>query len=133
MTKIFSKVENRNQIGFNLGASVTDVVLPYLTLGMEYTRLNPFMYQNLIPAQNYSSQNYSLGDWLGQNADRITYWVKYNPAPRLSMRFQMENLRKGKDGNIDDQYFAVPQPKFLESGFENQKQRRPNQAQTQVD
>jgi hypothetical protein len=122
MSKIFNKTENRNQIGFNLGASVTDVFLPYLTLGMEYTRLNPFVYQNLIPAQNYSSQNYSLGDWLGQNADRITYWVKYNPAPRLSMRFQMENLRKGKDGNIDDQYFAVPQPKFLESGFENQKQ-----------
>ena len=34
----------------------------------------------------------------------------------------MESLRKGQDGNIDDQYFAVPQPKFLESGFENQKQ-----------
>ena len=35
---------------------------------------------------------------------------------------QMEHLRKGKNGNVDDQYFAVPQPKFLESGFENQKQ-----------
>lgn len=122
MSKIFSKTENRNQIGFNLGASITDVVIPYLTLGMEYTRLNPFVYQNLIPAQNYTSHNYSMGDWLGQNADRLTYFVKYNPAARLSMKIQLEHLRKGQDGTLNDQYFAVPQPKFLSSGYESQKQ-----------
>lgn len=122
ISKIFSSTENRNQIGFNLGASVTDVILPYLTLGLEYTRLNPFVYQNLIPAQNYSSHNYSLGDWIGQNADRITYLVKYNPIPRLSLKFQLEQLRKGEDGDINDQYFAVPQPGFLSSGYESQKQ-----------
>lgn len=122
MSKIFSKTENRNQIGFNLGASITDLVIPYLTLGMEYTRLNPFVYQNLIPAQNYTSHNYSLGDWLGQNADRLTYFVKYNPAARLSMKIQLEHLRKGQDGTLNDQYFAVPQPKFLSSGYESQKQ-----------
>jgi hypothetical protein len=122
MSKILSKTENRNQIGFNLGASITDVVIPYLTLGMEYTRLNPFVYQNLIPAQNYTSHNYSLGDWLGQNADRLTYFVKYNPAARLSMKIQLEHLRKGQDGTLNDQYFAVPQPKFLSSGYESQKQ-----------
>lgn len=122
MSKIFSKTENRNQIGFNLGASITDLVIPYLTLGMEYTRLNPFVYQNLIPAQNYTSHNYSLGDWLGQNADRLTYFVKYNPAARLSMKIQLEHLRKGQDGTLNDQYFAEPQPKFLSSGYESQKQ-----------
>jgi hypothetical protein len=122
MTKIFNKAESRNQIGVNLGASITDVILPYLTLGMEYTRLNPFVYQNLIPAQNYSSHNYSLGDWIGQNADRFTYWVKYNPAARLSMKIQLEQLRKGQDGTLNDQYFAVPQPGFLSSGHESQKQ-----------
>lgn len=122
MSKVFSKTENRNQIDFNLGASITDVILPYLTLGMEYTRLNPFVYQNLIPAQNYSSHDYSLGDWIGQNADRMTYWVKYTPAARLNMKIQFETLRKGQDGNIIDQYFAVPQPGFLSSGHESQKQ-----------
>jgi hypothetical protein len=122
MSKIFNKAESRNQIGFNLGASITDVLVPYLTLGMEYTRLNPFVYQNLIPAQNYSSHKYSLGDWIGQNADRFTYWVKYNPAPRLSMKIQLEQLRKGQDGTLNDQYFAEPQPSFLSTGHESQKQ-----------
>lgn len=122
MSKIFSKTENRNQIGFNLGASITDVIFPYLTLGMEYTRLNPFVYQNLIPAQNYTSHDYSLGDWLGQNADRMTYWARYNPMPRLGLKIQMDFVRKGADGNIRDQYFAVPQPSFLSGAYRKQKQ-----------
>lgn len=121
-TQIFNKAKSRNQVGFTLGASIEDVVLPYLTLGIEYTRLNPFVYQNLIPAQNYTSQNYSLGDWIGQNADRLSGWAKYNPAPRLTTRIQLEIVRKGNDGNINDQYYAEPQPPFLSGRFDTQKQ-----------
>lgn len=122
MTQIFNKAKSRNQIGFTLGASVTDVVVPYLTLGFEYTRINPFVYQNLIPAQNYTSQDYSLGDWMGQNADRLSGWAKYNPIPRLSTRIQLDILRKGMDGSLNDQYFAEPQPPFLSGSFDTQKQ-----------
>ena len=53
VTKVFDKMKSRNQLGVLLGASVTDVFLPYLTLGAEYTRVNPFVYRNLIPAQDY--------------------------------------------------------------------------------
>ena len=122
MSEVFNKSKSRNQIGFNMGASVTDVVIPYLTLGMEYTRINPFVYQNLIPAQNYSSQNYTLGDWIGQNADRLTAWAKYNPAPRLSTRIQLDYIRKGEDGSVEDQYYAEPQPSFLSKNIVIQKQ-----------
>ncbi|MEJ7778650.1 MAG: hypothetical protein WKF68_03585 [Daejeonella sp.] len=122
MTQIFNKAKSRNQVGFTLGASVEDVVLPYLTIGFEYTRVNPFVYQNLIPAQNYTSQNYGLGDWIGQNADRLSGWAKYNPAPRLTTRIQLDILRKGEDGSINDQYYAEPQPPFLSGSFDTQKQ-----------
>lgn len=122
MSEIFNRSKSRNQIGFNIGISVTDLLLPYLTLGTEYTRINPFVYQNLLPAQNYSSQNYTLGDWIGQNADRLTAWAKYNPVPRLSTRIQLDYIRKGKDGSLEDQYFAEPQPAFLSGRFEIQKQ-----------
>ncbi|MHB1177069.1 MAG: hypothetical protein ACYCZO_01925 [Daejeonella sp.] len=122
MTQIFNKARSRNQVGFTLGASVEDVAIPYLALGIEYTRINPFVYQNLIPAQNYTSQDYSLGDWMGQNADRLSGWAKYNPAPRLATRIQLDILRKGADGRLNDQYFAEPQPPFLSGRFETQKQ-----------
>ena len=122
MSEVFNPARSRNQVGFNIGISVTDPFIPYLTVGAEYTRVNPFAYQNLVPAQNYSSQGYLLGDWIGQNADRLTGFVKYNPVSRLTTRIQLEILRKGIDGNIDDQYFAEPQPAFLGGGFETQKQ-----------
>lgn len=122
LSEIFNKAKSRNQLGFNFGASVTDVVVPYLTLGMEYTRINPFVYQNLIPAQNYSNQTYTLGDWIGQNADRLTAWARYNPAPRLTTSIQLNYIRKGADGRLEDQYYAEPQPSFLAGSTTTQKQ-----------
>lgn len=110
---IFNRQKSRNQLGFNIGVSVTDVVVPYLTLGSEYTRINPFAYENLIPAQTYSSQGYSLGDWMGNNADRFLIFAKYTPLPRLKTEFQLQKIRKGGPGRVEDQYFAEPQPAFL--------------------
>jgi len=121
-SEVFNKNKSRNQIGFNAGASITDLFLPYLTIGMEYTRINPFVYQNLIPAQTYTSHNYLMGDWIGQNADRFTSWIKYNPLPRLSTKIRLDYIRKGEDGTLEDQYYAEPQPGFLSSKVEIQKQ-----------
>jgi hypothetical protein len=64
-----------------------------------------------------------MGDWMGQNADRVTAWVNYTPIPRLVTSFQFTAIRKGKDGNLFDQYWAEPQPTFLSEGpVETQKQ-----------
>jgi hypothetical protein len=122
MSEVLNKQKSRNQLGFNAGASITDLLVPYLTFGMEYTRINPFVYQNLIPAQTYTNQNYLIGDWIGQNADRLTAWLKYNPLPRLSTKIRLDYIRKGEDENLEDQYYAEPQPGFLNSKVEIQKQ-----------
>lgn len=121
-SEAFNKQKSRNHIGFNIGGSITDLGVKYLTLGAEYTRLNPYTYQNLVPAQTYTSQTYNLGDWIGENADRSTVWIKYNPAPRLTTSVQFNYIRKGNDGNLEDQYYAEPQPKFLDGGVTDQKQ-----------
>jgi hypothetical protein len=120
---IFNKAKSRNQLGYNIGATRTDVFIPYLTLGMEYTRINPFAYNNLIPAQTYTNQTYLLGDWIGQNADRVSAWATYNPIPRLTTTVQFDYIRKGREGSLPDQYWAEPQPPFLSQGpVETQKQ-----------
>lgn len=120
---IFDKEKSRNQLGYTVGASRTDAVIPYLTIGGEYTRINPYAYNNLIPAQTYTNQSYLLGDWMGQNADRIMAWASYNPLPRLSTRVQFTYIRKGRDGDLFDQYWAEPQAKFLDEGpVQTQKQ-----------
>ncbi len=110
---IFDKQKSRNQLGYTLGASVADVVIPNLLLGAEYTRINPFAYKNLIPAQTYTNQNYLLGDWMGDNADRIIAYASYTPIPRLKTHLQLQKIRKGNLDELTDQYYAEPQPVFL--------------------
>jgi hypothetical protein len=113
VSEIFNKAKSRNQLGYTIGGSVTDLFIPYLTLGTEYTRVNPFVYNNLIPAQQYSSYNYSLGDWMGNNFDRALFFAKYTPIPKLKLYARYQTIRKGGPGTIVQQYTAEPQPAFL--------------------
>jgi hypothetical protein len=110
---IFNKTESRNQLGFNIGGSITDVLIPYLSLGVEYTRVNPFVYSNLIPAQTYTSYNYNLGDWMGNNFDRAILFAKYTPIAKLKLVARFQKIRKGSAGTIYEQYAVQPQPSFL--------------------
>ena len=113
VSSIFNKKESRNQLGYNLGGSITDIFIPYLSLGAEYTRVNPFVYSNLIPAQTYSSYNYSLGDWMGNNFDRAILFAKYTPIAKLKLVARYQKIRKGGAGSIYEQYAVQPQPVFL--------------------
>jgi hypothetical protein len=40
----------------------------------------------------------------------------------LSTKIRLDYIRKGEDGSLEDQYYAEPQPKFLSSKVEIQKQ-----------
>lgn len=113
VSSIFNKQKRRNQLGYTFGASVTDAFVHYLTLGVEYTRVNMFVYSNLLPAQNYTQFDYSLGDWMGNNFDRLILTAKYTPLPKLRTYFRMQHIRKGGPGTVFDQYNAEPQPNFL--------------------
>jgi hypothetical protein len=120
VTKVFDKMKSRNQLGVLMGASVTDLFLPYFTLSAEYTRVNPFVYRNLIPAQEYVQYNQELGDWMGNNFDRIALMAKYSPIPKLRLDLRLQKSRKGGAGTLVQQYQAEPQPEFL---FDYQKSR----------
>jgi len=113
VSSMFNKTESRNQLGYNVGGSITDIFIPYLSLGAEYTRVNPFVYFNLIPAQTYSSYKYSLGDWMGNNFDRATIFAKYTPIAKLKFVARYQKIRKGGTGTIYEQYAVQPQPVFL--------------------
>ena len=91
----------------------SDLLLPYLTLGAEYTRVNPFVYRNLIPAQEYVQYKQELGDWMGNNFDRIALMAKYRPIPKLRLDLRLQKSRKGGAGTLVQQYQAEPQPEFL--------------------
>jgi predicted porin len=97
-------------------------MLPYLALYLDYTRVNPFVYNNLNPAQSYTSFGYNLGDWVGNNFDRKIAGLKYTPFPRLRLDLRYENIRKGPEYSLEEQYLEVPTKKFLEKIIRKQRQ-----------
>jgi hypothetical protein len=119
VSAIFNKIEKRNQLGYTLGASITDIFIPYLTIGTEYTRVNPFVYNNLIPAQTYTSYGFYLGDWMGNNFDRSLIYARYNPIAKLQLYGRIQKIRKGGNGSIYEQYVMQPQPVFLNNVLYN--------------
>ena len=84
-----------------------------MTLTAEITRVNPFVYRNFIPAQNYTSAGFSLGDWMGSNANRIYLAAQYKPKAKLSVKTYYMLMDKGGPGTIQDQYFGKPQMRFM--------------------
>ena len=117
VSNIFNSTKSRNQIAYQIGASVTDIGLPYLTLTAELNKVYPFVYRNFLPAQNYSNSNYPLGDWMGSNADRFELIANYHPKPRLNLRAYYRVMAKGGAGSIEQQYFLTPSPIY---GFDPQ-------------
>jgi hypothetical protein len=114
VAEILSKEKQRNQLGYTIGGSVTDIAgIPYLTAGVEYTRIRPFVYRNFLPAQSYTHAGYLLGDWMGNNADRMIGYVKYTPLPKLKLQMRYSYIRKGGPGTLDQQYLQAVQPPFL--------------------
>ncbi|HZF65744.1 MAG TPA: capsule assembly Wzi family protein [Chitinophagaceae bacterium] len=113
ISKVLNRQLRRNQWGYTIGLNRTDLFLHYLTAGVEYSRVNPFVYNNLIPAETYESHSYVLGDWMGNNADRLFFFLDYTPIPRLKLRAWHQTVRKGAAGTLEQQYFQSPQPPFL--------------------
>ena len=112
-SKVLNKNERRNQWAYTFGINRTDFFINYLTIGAEYSRINPFVYNNLFPTQTYQNQSYSLGDWMGNNADRLYLFALYNPFPKLRINASHQKIRKCGEGTLQQQYFQSPQPPFL--------------------
>ncbi len=111
LNNIFSK-NHRNQVAYQLGASVVDFPLNNLDLAVEYVRMNPFVYRHYIPTQTYQNAGYTLGLWINHNADMISASLNYRIIRGLKARLWSRFIRKGEDGTAKQQY-SVPQPPFL--------------------
>ena len=104
--------ENRNQLGYQLGASIVDIPFNNLKLSTEYTRILPYVYRHYIPTQTYESDSYPIGHWIGHNADLIYCAVTYKFIRGLSATVWGQYFRKGEDGTPEEQY-SKNQPPFL--------------------
>lgn len=113
ISNIFNKEKQRNQFGFSLGTSVTDLPIDNLTLKIEYTKIYPFVYEHYIQTTTYQHASYNLGHWIGSNGDLIYGSVNYRFLRGLQATLWAQYIRKGERGNAYLQYQTQPQPPFL--------------------
>jgi hypothetical protein len=110
---LFNPETQRYQLGFTLGGSVADLPVENLTAKVEYTKIYPFVYEHYIQTSDYKSANYPIGHWIGHNADLIYASLNYRFIRGLQATAWGQYIRKGEDGNIQQQYNQIPQPPFL--------------------
>ncbi len=109
---LFDSQSQRNQIGFTLGASVTDLPINNLTAKLEYSKIYPYAYDHFISTTTYESASYVLGHWMGNNADQVYASLKYRFLRGLEAKLWARFIRQGEKGDTDGQY-EQPQPAFL--------------------
>jgi hypothetical protein len=102
----------RNQLGFTAGGRAYDLIFPDTKLSVEYTRLNPWVYNHRFSDATFQSHSVDMGHWLGQNGDLFFIQYAYQPLRRLHIGAQFESWRKG--GKMPTQFqYQLPTPAFL--------------------
>lgn len=86
--------------GFTVGGKRVGLLLDDLDLTLEYTRVNPWVYEHKLELTNYKHLNYSLGHWIGQNADQFRIQLNYQFIRRLRTELYFESFRKGTLGDV---------------------------------
>lgn len=109
---LFDPKKQRNQFGFTLGGSVTELPVDNLTLTAEFTKIFPYVYTHYIPTETYQNAGYIMGHWMGNNSDLVYYAVNYRFLRGLQATLWGEYVRKGGQGSEQGQY-TQPQPPFL--------------------
>ncbi len=100
----FDEFKSRKQIAYTIGARFFDIPLSNVDVNVEYTRVNPGVYNHKFPAVTFTNSDFVLGSWIGQNADLFNLELAYNPFYKLRLSSYFEKLRKGSDLSIADQY-----------------------------
>lgn len=119
---MFSRDKARNQLGFTVGVSSYGLGIADLGVRIEYTRILPWVYSNFIQTQTYTSSNYLLGHYIGQNADQLFIQIDRHVTRALEIAFWAEQIRQGGFDNIGLQYDVANPPKAFLYGLRRTEQ-----------
>ncbi len=96
-------------IAFTLGITRYDLFFDNLGLKLEYTRINPFVYEHDDPAQLYYNRGYLMGHWIGGNADQIYLRLSYIFNEYFRIWAEGEYTRKGDFYDLSKKRFQKEQ------------------------
>ena len=114
-TEDFARADRqRNQLGFTVGTKMYDLLFNDTKLNIEYTRMNPWVYNHRFSDATFQSHRINLGHWIGQNADLLSISIFHKPIRNLEVGLFFESFRKGGKDSTYKQY-RLPTPGFLYS------------------
>jgi hypothetical protein len=90
-------------VGYTFGGKKVNLILENLDLTLEYTRLNPWIYEHKYELTSYKHLDYLLGHWIGQNSDQFRVQIDYQLLRGLYFNLSYEQVRIG---GLDDISFA---------------------------
>ncbi|GAB1350628.1 hypothetical protein MASR1M107_28430 [Ignavibacteriales bacterium] len=93
-------------LAFTVGAKRFNLFIPNLDVSIEYSRVNPWNYENRNDLASYKHLGYQLGHWIGQNADQLRLQVNYSHFRGLKHFVYAEWVRKGVEADIAIAYNA---------------------------
>jgi Capsule assembly protein Wzi len=100
-----------NKFGYQSGLMLYEPLnLRNLTLSLEYTRLDPFVYSHRSNESSFTNWGVSLGHQLPPNSDEIAMLFNYDFSSRLSgwLKYQFQRSGEGvildKNGNLIRNY-----------------------------
>jgi hypothetical protein len=100
----------KNQTAYTVGLSIADFPFNNISLTAEYTKVRPFAYENYVPAQTYTSEDYNLGHWIGSNADQLYLSALWRLKRGLHWKTTFSAVRKGSKGTALQQREAEGLP-----------------------
>ncbi|MBL7936818.1 MAG: hypothetical protein JNM51_13515 [Bacteroidia bacterium] len=83
-----------NLMSFKGGFRVTNLI-KNTSFTVEYTRTNPWVYVHPISTTTFASNNYSMGHYLGQNAQEVYCGLKIKPIRGLAIDISYTQAIKG--------------------------------------
>lgn len=89
--------------GYTIGGKKVDLFLENLDITLEYTRINPWVYEHKYQTTTYKHLDYDMGYWAGQNSENIKIQLNYRLLRGLKFIFSFEQRKKG---GLEDIYFA---------------------------
>ena len=95
ISQMFHSSKQTNLFSYKGGVRFTNLLVKNTSLTFEYTRTNPWVYVHPIATTSFASNNYNMGNYLGQNSDEIFVGLKLKPLRGLTLDFGYSQARKG--------------------------------------
>lgn len=92
-----------NQFGWQGGIQMAAVAgIPNFDVGLEYTRIEPYVYSNRIVGNNVTHNNVVVGHHLAPNSDELFVQFQYRPTEKLRTWFTLIRSRHGENITVGD-------------------------------